>query len=662
MLLPKLKRLFHLSPIEGTPQGPTNRGTATGSLKKTIGRAFLDRLVFTAIWLPVGAFGILAKVKLLGSANWRNPWVILARNFHRAVTFPADKCFTLFERISLFSSDWLVGFAAVPFVLVLLLVILPRKSWATVVLLVSTLTSILIYLQIQSLKQVGHFIPWYLISDAAHWAFHHPQYVIYYSNRRSILEFTLLISIVAAIAVFLHAPNSLFGARPVIVKALEHTVVCFMLMGILFGIWGMTRALAQTWYGHAEIPVILSATFAGNDDMGSSAIVKSSDALRREYAVLADSKAETTDQRYWAKASGCDVIIVILETAPAKYDSFESLDDLPTLKQLAQHSWIGNSHYSTFPYTAKATFSILTSMYPPNPMFFGDTPKQAPGLVRALSSAGYRTLYYVPHSFENNYEEDMYAAIGFGKIFTSPPIQGSMSRGDQQYEDKIRLDREALHALIQDTQELSQQNRRYLAVFSPQIGHGPFPDVLHGGRETSLGKRVRGLLEMQDAWLGEIVEQLSKDGRLDRTIIIVTGDHGVRTEVEDPSFEPGGLLPDYSFHVPLLIFAPQILEESQNIEGLTSHIDLVPTVLDLLGIKNGREFEQGLPVWDSSRDQRKVFLWAGDYLGAEGFVQKGNYTVWNKVTNYVFIGRSLDEGACIWIQLAPKTKLAPSSV
>ena len=69
MLLPKLKRLFHLSPIEGTPQGPTNRGTATGSLKKTIGRAFLDRLVFTAIWLPVGAFGILAKVKLLGSAS-----------------------------------------------------------------------------------------------------------------------------------------------------------------------------------------------------------------------------------------------------------------------------------------------------------------------------------------------------------------------------------------------------------------------------------------------------------------------------------------------------------------------------------------------------------------------------------------------------------------
>jgi len=75
------------------------------------------------------------------------------------------------------------------------------------------------------------------------------------------------------------------------------------------------------------------------------------------------------------------------------------------------------------------------------------------------------------------------------------------------------------------------------------------------------------LLQLQDKWLGQIVEQLSNDGRLDKTIIVVTGDHGIRTATEDPSFEPHGLAPDYSFHVPLLIFAPKVLESQQTIPG-----------------------------------------------------------------------------------------------
>jgi hypothetical protein len=139
------------------------------------------------------------------------------------------------------------------------------------------------------------------------------------------------------------------------------------------------------------------------------------------------------------------------------------------------------------------------------------------------------------------------------------------------------------------------------------------------------------------------VEQLSSERRLDHTIIVVTGDHGIRTAIEDPSFEPHGLLPDYSFHVPLLIFAPQILKDRQTVRFVTSHIDVAPTVLDLLGIKQGREFEQGLPVWDTDGSKRKVFLWAGDYLGAEGFAEGQNFTVWNEVVDYVFTGRSLDE-------------------
>ena len=247
-------------------------------------------------------------------------------------------------------------------------------------------------------------------------------------------------------------------------------------------------------------------------------------------------------------------------------------------------------------------------MYPPNPLMFGGSPRRTPGLVSALSSAGYETRYYVPHAFETHFEDAMYAAIGFNRIVISEQTQRGTLVGQQYYEEAERRDVDSLHALMRDIHELTRQNRRYLAVFSPQIGHAPWPDVVHGGAEMSLGKRARALLQLQDKWLSEIVGQLSNEDRLDHTIIVVTGDHGVRTAIEDPTFSPHGLLPDYTFHVPLLIFAPRIVENNRPIDSVTSHIDIAPTVLDLVGVQAGARVRTRSSSLGGPEEQAKDFL------------------------------------------------------
>jgi phosphoglycerol transferase MdoB-like AlkP superfamily enzyme len=608
------------------------------TLVKRIYRGSLDRLIIAAIWLPVGLLAIYVKFRILGEKQWR----ILAHAFHRASTFPAASHFTALERATVFSADLLVGFAVVPIVLVLLMFFIPRKLWSAFVALISILISLEILFQMQAFKNVGHFIPWYLVYDVIHWAIAHPQYVLSYGGIHIFYKWACFIAVLIALAVILHWSQNALRAMPPLANAGAGAVALLIVVGAVLGAFGMDTALGRTWLGRAEISATLSALL-GDDDLGTKAAVKSNDSLHMIYAAVANSAPREPDQRYFGKASGSDVIVFILETAPYRYDSFESLDDLPNLKRLASHAWIGCRHYSTFPYTAKATFSILTSMYPPNPLYFGGSPKQAPGLVRALASAGYDTHYYVPHQFETHYEDAMYEAIGFNQIFSSGPAPGGDRIGIPFWQDVMRRDLDALHTLMRDAHEDAAEHRPYLAVFSPQIGHAPWPDIVHDGAETSLGNRARALLILEDQWLGQIVEQLLKDGRLDHTIIVVTGDHGVRTSSEDPSFETFGLLPDYSFHVPLLIFAPQALQEGQTIRQVTSHIDIAPTALDLVGIKTGRGFEEGLPIWDPGTSQRKVFLWAGDYLGAEGFEQGDVFTVWNKTAGYVFTGKSLDE-------------------
>jgi arylsulfatase A-like enzyme len=600
-------------------------------------RGVLDRLLLTTIWLPVALLGIYAKHAILGEKQWR----ILAHAFHRASTSPAAAHFSVLERATLYASDCLIGFAVVPALFVLGLMLLPRKLWSVSIVLVSSSLATMLLFQMEALNNVGHFIPWYLVYDLIYWGIHHPHFIGEYAGRFTFVKWAIFVGAVVLSGILLHPTRNPIASRPLLERWVTRGILALMVCAALFGSLGMAGALARTWLGRAAIPAIFSATIFGNDDVGTAAHIRSSEALHQEYAAVAGSGP--IGKQYWAKARDYDVLVFVLETAPSRYDSFHSLDDLPTLNRLAAHSWIGESHYSTFPYTAKATFSILTSMYPPNPLFFGGAPKQASALVRALSSAGYDTSYYVPHAFETHFEDAMYAALGFHTIFTSELISGSEPAGRKYYQDVLRRDTEALHALMRDAHHETQQGRRYLAVFSPQIGHAPWPDLVHDDARTPLGERARALLRLQDQWLGQIVEQLTRDGRIDRTIILVTGDHGIRTATEDPEFDPHGLLPDYSFHVPLLIYAPKVLEARQAIHGVTSHIDLAPTILDLLGVESGRGFEQGRPVWDVEESHRKVFLWAGDYLGAEGFEQDNHYTVWNKTAGYVFTGDSLNE-------------------
>ena len=50
--------------------------------------------------------------------------------------------------------------------------------------------------------------------------------------------------------------------------------------------------------------------------------------------------------------------------------------------------------------------------------------------------------------------------------------------------------------------------------------------------------------------------------------------------------------------MPLRIYAARATADYMSIPWLTSHIDVTPTILDLLGIDRSREFEQGDAIWD----------------------------------------------------------------
>lgn len=95
-----------------------------------------------------------------------------------------------------------------------------------------------------------------------------------------------------------------------------------------------------------------------------------------------------------------------------------------------------------------------------------------------------------------------------------------------------------------------------------------------------------GLVNEVDFHLGRIVEHLKATGQYDRTLIIVTSDHA---EMLGEHYVWGKeIYFDQSFHVPLVIRDPRpeaVATRGRRVEALTQAIDIMPTVLDWIGLK-----------------------------------------------------------------------------
>lgn len=96
-----------------------------------------------------------------------------------------------------------------------------------------------------------------------------------------------------------------------------------------------------------------------------------------------------------------------------------------------------------------------------------------------------------------------------------------------------------------------------------------------------------GLVAELDRQLGRVIDALAAAGELDRTLIVLTADHG---EMLGDGWQIGkqGLRPQ-AFHVPLIVRHPARQRPGHVVEAFTEHVDLMPTILEAMGIVPPRQ-------------------------------------------------------------------------
>jgi N-acetylglucosamine-6-sulfatase len=92
-----------------------------------------------------------------------------------------------------------------------------------------------------------------------------------------------------------------------------------------------------------------------------------------------------------------------------------------------------------------------------------------------------------------------------------------------------------------------------------------------------------------DESIGEIMQYLKESGRDKNTIIIYMGDNGFLMG-EHGLIDKRNMYEE-SMKVPLLVYAPGMIEQGKTLEEVIQNIDIAPTILDMAGIKRPQQMQ-----------------------------------------------------------------------
>jgi arylsulfatase A-like enzyme len=106
------------------------------------------------------------------------------------------------------------------------------------------------------------------------------------------------------------------------------------------------------------------------------------------------------------------------------------------------------------------------------------------------------------------------------------------------------------------------------------------------GEQRRMQAAYHGAQTEVDAQLGRLFDRLDATGATERTLVVVTSDHGEQLGDHWLTGKLGWF--DESFHVPLIVRDPRSHADPSRgavVEHFTEHVDVMPTILDVLGVE-----------------------------------------------------------------------------
>jgi choline-sulfatase len=268
------------------------------------------------------------------------------------------------------------------------------------------------------------------------------------------------------------------------------------------------------------------------------------------------------------------VVLITLDTTRAdRLSPYGFMDvTMPGLERLAREGVLFHRATSVAPLTLPAHASILTGLLPPRHGVRDNADRPlAPAhttLAEVLHGQGFRTGAFVGSVVVN---ANRGLSQGFeyygGVVANEPGADGRQRRADEVMTDAIRwLDAHGDSRFFMWTH-----------LYDPHRPYDPPEPFKSRHFDPYIGE-----IAFADAQIGRLLDALEHRRLLDRTLVIVTADHG-ESLGEHGERDHGVFIYESVLRVPLIICAPGV--RTGRVDSVARLIDIMPTVLDVLGFE-----------------------------------------------------------------------------
>jgi hypothetical protein len=351
------------------------------------------------------------------------------------------------------------------------------------------------------------------------------------------------------------------------------------------------------------------------------------------------------------------VLVVGLETAPRAFYALTSSAELPTFRRMTERAIVSEHHYTTSPYTRIANFSMISGLYAsPSglPVRFGDI--AADGFAAILRERGYQTSYvdsWVLDWLPDSGERAQAQMLGFDSVLDNPE-----RRDDGVFEVLLRGEERAFDTAFARIVMAEEQHQKAAIFLGTMLGHAPWP-AARGDEALDGPARVHKIAAVFDRLFGRLLQRLSERGLSEEILILVVGDHGLRFEDEFQSLGHSYSHSDLAFNVPFLLYAPGLTDTTLHVPFATSHVDITPTLLHLVGVPTEGLLHHGGYVLDGRLARRVLFL-SNSRLGPmDGFRWGEHHVTFHALTGAAQIGSGTAPSSMLPLAASPATQSLP---
>lgn len=277
---------------------------------------------------------------------------------------------------------------------------------------------------------------------------------------------------------------------------------------------------------------------------------------------------------------GSNVLLITIDTLRAdRLGAYGNANGLtPTLDRLSAEGLRFDAAYSSVPLTLPAHASILTGLEPfshgvrNNTSFrLGDTPT----LATALKAAGYRTGAFIGAFVLNG-------RFGLARGFDVYDDRYGHLRSEADFHiaerPADRVMEPAIQWILQPKEPEARPGHPWFAWIHLYDPHAPY-------QAPPAYRENRSLYDAEvayvDATIGRALDQLRAARALDRTVIVVTADHGESLGEHGESTH-GLFAYNSTLHVPLIVAGPGV--PARRVQSPVGHVDIAPTIFAWLGV------------------------------------------------------------------------------